>query len=47
MVEDRGLAEEALQEVFIKIWRGKGIYDESKGNLLLGYSEWHRIQQLT
>lgn len=31
MLEDRGLAEEALQEVFIKIWRGKGIYDESKG----------------
>jgi len=31
MVEDRDLAEEALQEVFIKIWRGKGVYDESKG----------------
>lgn len=31
MLEDRGLAEEALQEVFIKIWRGKGVYDESKG----------------
>ncbi|TWT07888.1 sigma-70 family RNA polymerase sigma factor [Planococcus sp. CPCC 101016] len=31
MLEDRELAEEALQEVFIKIWRGKGVYDESKG----------------
>ncbi len=31
MLEDRDLAEEALQEVFIKIWRGKGVYDESKG----------------
>ncbi|MGI2328775.1 RNA polymerase sigma factor [Planococcus sp. YIM B11945] len=31
MTEDRSLAEEALQEVFIKIWRGKGDYDDSKG----------------
>lgn len=31
MLEDRELAEEALQEVFIKIWCGKGVYDESKG----------------
>jgi len=31
MTEDRDLAEEALQEVFIKLWRGKGEYDESKG----------------
>lgn len=31
MTEDRDVAEEALQEVFIKIWRGKGNYDESKG----------------
>ena len=31
MTNDRDLAEEALQEVFIKLWRGKGEYDESKG----------------
>ncbi|TWT27321.1 RNA polymerase sigma factor [Planomicrobium sp. CPCC 101110] len=31
MTEDPDLAEEALQEVFIKIWRGKGEYNESKG----------------
>lgn len=31
MTEDRDLAEEALQEVFIKLWRGKGEYNESKG----------------
>lgn len=31
MTEDRTLAEEAMQEVFIKIWRGTGEYDESKG----------------
>jgi RNA polymerase sigma-70 factor (ECF subfamily) len=31
MTEDRELAEEALQEVFIKVWRGVGEYDESKG----------------
>src|SRR5690606_10647350 len=31
MTEDRDLAEEALQEVFIKVWRGVGEYDESKG----------------
>lgn len=31
MTEDRALAEEALQEVFIKVWRGIGEYDESKG----------------
>ncbi|EGA90436.1 RNA polymerase, sigma-24 subunit, ECF subfamily protein [Planococcus donghaensis MPA1U2] len=36
MLEDKGLAEEALQEVFIKIWRGKGVYDESKGK----FSSW-------
>ena len=31
MTQDKELAEEALQEVFLKLWRGKGIYDESKG----------------
>lgn len=31
MTQDRDLAEEALQEVFIKIWRGIGEYDDSKG----------------
>ncbi len=31
MTGDRDLAEEALQEVFVKIWRGVGHYDESKG----------------
>lgn len=31
MTGERDLAEEALQEVFIKVWRGKGEYDESKG----------------
>lgn len=31
MTDDRDLAEEALQEVFIKVWRGKGEYDDSKG----------------
>lgn len=31
MTEDYDLAEEALQEVFIKIWRGTGEYDEGKG----------------
>lgn len=31
MTQDRELAEEALQEVFIKIWRGVGEYDDSKG----------------
>lgn len=31
MTQDRDLAEEALQEVFIKIWRGVGEYDDSKG----------------
>ena len=36
MTGERDLAEEALQEVFIKIWRGKGEYDESKGK----FSSW-------
>lgn len=31
MTGDRALAEEALQEVFVKIWRGSGHYDEGKG----------------
>ncbi len=31
LTKDRDLAEEAMQEVFIKLWRGGGIYDESKG----------------
>jgi RNA polymerase sigma-70 factor (ECF subfamily) len=31
MTQDRDLAEEALQEVFIKLWRGSGEYNESKG----------------
>ncbi|AQQ53281.1 RNA polymerase sigma factor [Planococcus lenghuensis] len=31
MTADPNLAEEAMQEVFIKIWRGVGKYDESKG----------------
>lgn len=31
MTGERDLAEEALQEVFIKLWRGIGDYDESKG----------------
>jgi RNA polymerase sigma factor (sigma-70 family) len=31
MTEDHGLAEEAMQEVFLKIWKGTGEYDESKG----------------
>lgn len=44
MLEDRDLAEEALQEVFIKIWRGKGVYDESKGK----FTSWlFRIAQNT
>lgn len=36
MTQDRELAEEALQEVFIKIWRGVGDYDDSKGK----FSSW-------
>ena len=31
MTADKDLAEEALQEVFIKLWRGIGEYDEGKG----------------
>ncbi|MEH7884176.1 sigma-70 family RNA polymerase sigma factor [Bacillus sp. JJ1609] len=31
MTQDYDLAEEALQEVFLKIWKGTGEYDESKG----------------
>lgn len=31
LTQDRDLAEEAMQEVFIKLWRGGGIYDETKG----------------
>lgn len=31
LTKNRDLAEEAMQEVFIKLWRGGGIYDESKG----------------
>ncbi|WP_114571948.1 RNA polymerase sigma factor [Exiguobacterium flavidum] len=31
LTSDRELAEEAMQEVFVKIWRGIGHYDESKG----------------
>lgn len=31
LTKDRDLAEEAMQEVFIKLWRGGGVYDESKG----------------
>lgn len=34
MTGDRDLAEEALQEVFIKIWRGTGTYNESKGKFV-------------
>ncbi|WP_078990553.1 sigma-70 family RNA polymerase sigma factor [Priestia flexa] len=30
------LAEEVVQEVFVKIWRGKGIYHEGKGK----FSSW-------
>ncbi|TYS65138.1 sigma-70 family RNA polymerase sigma factor [Bacillus infantis] len=36
MTEDRDLSEEALQEVFLKIWRGKGHYTEDKGK----FSSW-------
>ncbi|TCI69237.1 MULTISPECIES: RNA polymerase sigma factor [Exiguobacterium] len=31
LTKDRDLAEEAMQEVFIKLWRGGGVYDDSKG----------------
>lgn len=31
LTQDRDLAEEAMQEVFIKLWRGVGVYDETKG----------------
>lgn len=34
MTGDRDLAEEALQEVFVKVWRGVGSYDESKGKFV-------------
>ena len=33
VVRDRHMAEEVLQEVFVKIWRNIGSYDESKGKL--------------
>ncbi|MCP3031832.1 sigma-70 family RNA polymerase sigma factor [Halobacillus sp. A1] len=33
---DQTLAEEALQEVFIKLWTKKAVYDESKGK----FSSW-------
>ncbi|WP_246938864.1 RNA polymerase sigma factor [Bacillus pinisoli] len=36
MMQDTGLAEEVTQEVFIKLWRGLGQYDESKGK----FSSW-------
>ncbi|NMH72005.1 RNA polymerase sigma factor [Bacillus sp. RO2] len=31
ITNDHEIAEEAMQDVFIKIWQGTGIYDESKG----------------
>lgn len=31
LTKDRDLAEEAMQEVFIKLWRGGDVYDDSKG----------------
>ncbi|MFC4713408.1 RNA polymerase sigma factor [Planococcus dechangensis] len=34
MTGDRDIAEEALQEVFVKIWRGTGTYHESKGKFV-------------
>lgn len=34
MTGDRDIAEEALQEVFVKIWRGTGTYNESKGKFV-------------
>ncbi|WP_088006961.1 RNA polymerase sigma factor [Indiicoccus explosivorum] len=36
MTADRELAEEALQEVFIKLWKGTGVFDEGKGT----FSSW-------
>jgi RNA polymerase sigma factor (sigma-70 family) len=36
LTNDQGLAEEVVQEVFIKLWRGNGVYDESKGK----FSSW-------
>jgi RNA polymerase sigma factor (sigma-70 family) len=36
MTQDHTLAEEVVQEVFIKLWRGIGVYDESKGK----FSSW-------
>jgi RNA polymerase sigma-70 factor (ECF subfamily) len=33
VVRDRHIAEEVLQEVFVKIWRNIGSYDESKSKL--------------
>jgi RNA polymerase sigma factor (sigma-70 family) len=34
VVSDRSLAEEVLQEVFVKIWQKTESYDEAKGRLL-------------
>lgn len=36
MTQDPALAEEVVQEVFIKLWRGIGAYDDSKGK----FSSW-------
>lgn len=36
MVQDSHLAEEVVQEVFIKLWKGNGVYDDSKGK----FSSW-------
>lgn len=36
MTKNTGLAEDIVQEVFIKLWHGKGEYDKSKGK----FSSW-------
>ncbi|NJP38074.1 RNA polymerase sigma factor [Alkalicoccus luteus] len=36
MVQDRSAAEEIVQEVMIKLWRGKGVYHTDKGR----FSSW-------
>jgi RNA polymerase sigma factor (sigma-70 family) len=36
IVKDGGLAEEVMQEVFIKLWKGKAQYSEEKGK----FSSW-------
>ncbi|MBN8208106.1 sigma-70 family RNA polymerase sigma factor [Bacillus sp. NTK071] len=36
IVKDGGLAEEVMQEVFIKLWKGKALYSDDKGK----FSSW-------